>query len=272
MTIRVLRQFGAILKKDWLVEYSYRLQFLLTVSGVFFQLATFFFVSKLVGPLVAPQLRAYGGDYFSFLAIGLAFGSYQWISLQTFSSSLREQQVMGTLEIMLASPIRPEALIIGSSLWSFLFATIEVLIYLVLGALVFGLNIQHINVLSAVVVIIMTILAMSAFGILSASFIMVFKRGDPVAWAFGTVSELLGGVYYPIHILPDPLQYMANALPITHSLKAIRLAVLQGYSVGQLVHELGMLAIFAVVLLPISLLFFRKAIDIARRDGTLSQY
>lgn len=270
ITAVLARQFWAILKKDVLLEYSYRLQFVLNLAGVFLELAMFFFLAKLVK--MPARMEQYGGNYFAFLAVGLAFGQYQWISLYTFAQSLREQQVMGTLEMIFASPMRPETLIVGSSLWTYLFETIVIVLNLGMAALFFGLDLSHANLFSALVVIIMTILAMSAFGVLSAAFIVVFKRGDPVTWVFATVSGLLGGIYYPIEVLPPVLKSLSALLPITHALKAIRLAVLKGYPVQRLSTELIVLGVFAVFLLPVSLFAFRRAVNIARRDGTLSQY
>jgi ABC-2 type transport system permease protein len=42
-------------------------------------------------------------------------------------------------------------------------------------------------------------------GIISAAFIMRFKKGNPVTWMVATASELLGGVYFPIDVLPERL-------------------------------------------------------------------
>lgn len=270
MRSQIQRQLLAILKKDVLLEYSYRVQFVLNLAGVFLELAMFFFLSKLVQ--MPPSLAPYGGNYFAFLAVGLAFGQYQWISLHTFAQSLREQQVMGTLEMIFASPVRPETMIVGSSLWTYLFETIVIVLNLAMAALFFGLDLSRANVWSTLLVIGLTILAMSAFGVLSAAFVVVFKRGDPIAWLFATVSGLLGGVYYPVEVLPPALETLSAFLPITYALKAVRLAVLQGYGPAQLTTELLVLAGFAALLLPVSLLAFRRAIYLARRDGTLGQY
>lgn len=68
---------------------------------------------------------------------------------------------------------------------------------------VFGVNLGNGNYLGVLVVLILTIVAFSGLGIMAASFIMVTKRGDPVTTLVGGVGLLLGGVYYPVELLPS---------------------------------------------------------------------
>ncbi|MFB0533510.1 MAG: ABC transporter permease, partial [Anaerolineae bacterium] len=104
------------------------------------------------------------------------------------------------------------------------------------------------------------------------SFIMAFKQGNPLNAVLGTASSLLGGVYYPITVLPFWLQPFSQLLPITYSLRAMRLAVLQGYSVPALAADLLALALFSAVLLPLSMVAFRLAVRKAKLDGSLTQF
>jgi ABC-2 type transport system permease protein len=80
---------------------------------------------------------------------------------------------------------------------------------------VFGADPGSVNLRAAVVVQSLTVLAFSGIGILSASFTMVFKRVDPVNFLFGSASTLLGGVFYPITILPGWLQLISYLVPLT---------------------------------------------------------
>jgi ABC-2 type transport system permease protein len=59
---------------------------------------------------------------------------------------------------------------------------------------VFGVDRGNANLFDAMIILILTIICFCSLGIISASFIMIFKRGDPVNWVFGSVSALLGGV------------------------------------------------------------------------------
>jgi ABC-2 type transport system permease protein len=221
---------------------------------------------------VAPQLEAYGGDYFSFVLIGLAFSGYMGLSLSSFAQSIREGQTMGTLEIMLLSPTRLSAILLSSSLWSYTLTTLRVLVYLLLGALVFGFSLSQANFLTALVVLALSMTSFGGIGILSAAFVLLLKRGDPVAWLFGGISTLLAGVYYPISVLPDWLEPFSRLLPLTYALDAMRLAMLKGSSLYDIRFDILVLLGFTAFLTPLAFLAFRQALKRAKMEGSLIQY
>lgn len=267
-----MRKALAFLKRDYKSEVSYRLSFFMQFFGIFFSVTIFFFVSKLFGKAVNPYLAAYGGDYFSFVLIGIAFSGFLGTGLRTFASTISSAQSQGTLEAMLVTPTRLSAIIMFSSLWNFLFTAFNVFIYLLFGALVFGVNLSKANVAVALLVLLLTILVFSGMGIISASFIMVLKRGDPINWLFGSASSLLGGTYFPITVLPAWLQKFAYLVPLFYALRAMRLAVLQGFTFGALAGDILALAAFAGIIIPLSMLCFKYAVKKAKIDGSLATY
>jgi ABC-2 type transport system permease protein len=180
--------------------------------------------------------------------------------------------MMGTLEAMLVTPTKVDMIIVSSSLWDYIFATFRILIFLLLGVFVFGVDMGNANLFAALIILILTIICFSSLGIISASFIMIFKRGDPVNWVFGSVSALLGGVLYPITVLPGWLQIFSYLLPITYSLRGMRHALLQGYSLAALGLDIVALIVFSVVLMPLGILCFRYAVRKAKMEGSLTQY
>ena len=262
----------SFLRRDVSQALSYRLSFLLQFIGIFFSMAVFYFLSQLFGNALVPQLDKYGGDYFSFVLVGLAFTGYMGLSLSSFAGSIREGQMMGTLEIMLLSPTRLSSILLASSLWSYLLTTLHVVVYFVVGVLVFGVNLSQANPATALVVLVLSITSFSSIGILSAAFIMWIKKGDPVAWLFGSVSSLLAGVFYPVSVLPDWLELLSRFVPLTYALDAMRLAMLRGYSLYQLRFDIFALLGFTVVLTPLAFLAFRKALKRAKMEGSLAQY
>jgi ABC-2 type transport system permease protein len=140
-----------------------------------------------------------------------------------------------------------------------------------LGVLVFGAAFPSANLAGAFSAIVLGIAAHLGFGILSASFVIVFKRGDPVSWAIDALTFLVAGIFYPVEVLPATLQPVASLLPATHALRALRRSLLQGAGPAELASELGLLAFFAALLLLLSGFSLRIALKKATRDGTLGQ-
>jgi ABC-2 type transport system permease protein len=267
-----LRVVPAFLRRDWQLEFSYRLAFFLQFFEILFSVAAFYFIARLIGPAANPYLQAYGGDYFSFVLIGIAFTGYFGVGLSSFSSSLRQAQTTGTLEAMLSTPTSFSAIIVSSTLWSYLMTTLRVGVYLLIGTLFLGVDLNTGNLGAALLILVLTVISFSSLGILAASFIMVLKRGNPVTWLFGTFSSLLGGVYYPIDVMPAWLQVFSYLLPVTYALHGMRLALLQGAGFDALATDIAVLLLFCLVLLPLGLFAFRFAVNKARADGSLTHY
>jgi ABC-2 type transport system permease protein len=262
----------AFVKRDLRILISYPFAFMLQFFGIFSTILMFHFVARVFGRAASPYLVAYGGDYFSFVLVGLAFSGFMTVAMNSFALSIREGQMTGTLEAMLVSPTRLSTILVSSSLWNFTFTSLRVLFFFLIGYVCFRVDLSRANLPAALVVQGLTILSFSALGIISASFIMVFKQGNPLDALMGAAFSLLGGVFYPVAVLPAWLQPLAWCLPITYSLHAMRLAMLMGASWRELAPDILMLALFAAVLLPFSLLIFRRAVRRARRDGSLTQY
>ena len=262
----------AFLKKDWRIETSYRISFILQFIGIFFSVSLFYFIALLFGDAADPYLGRYGTDYFSFVLVGIAFSNYFGVGLSSFSSRIRQAQTTGTLEAMLTTPTKHTTIVISSSLWEYLMTTLRVFVYLAIGVIFMGVTFKDANYASASLVLLLSIISFSSLGIIAASFILVLKRGDPITWIVSSISSLLGGVYYPINVLPEGLRWLAMLLPITYSLDAMRLALLQGESIGNLLPQLMALSVFCVVLVPAGIIAFRYAVRKAKTDGSLTQY
>ncbi len=268
----MLRLFWAFLVRDYYEAVSYRVSFLLDLGNIFFRAITFYFVALLLGDSVSPLLAEFNGDYFSFVLIGLAFGGYFSVGLGGFASALRRAQTTGTLEAMLMSPAPLSLIVLGSAGWSYAFTTLRVAVYLMLGTLVLGLRLGQVNLAGSLAALALSIVAFASLGIIAASVIMVIKRGDPITGLFSSFSFLLGGIYYPIEIMPQWLQGVARLLPITYGVHAMRLALLSGADWVALAPDLMILGGFCALLFPLSLLIFRLAVERARHEGSLTQF
>jgi ABC-2 type transport system permease protein len=263
----------AFLVRDFHTQTSYRAAFVLSFVGLFFRAFIFFFISRFIGDMATQGLTeaGYTGDYFAFVLIGLAFNLYVGLGLTTFADSLREAQTTGTLEAMMMTPTPVSLMVVGAAGWSYAFTTLRVLVYLGLGAIL-GIDLSGANWGLAAVALLLALIAFASIGIIAASVIMVIKRGDPITALVANISALVGGVYYPIEVLPGWLQTIAQFIPLTHALRLMRLTLLNGAGWAEVRGDMAALSAFCVVLLPLSLFTFRTAVNKARRDGSLAQY
>jgi ABC-2 type transport system permease protein len=262
----------AFLKRDFLVEVSYRFPFVFQVAWTLLSIASYSFLARFIGRSTVPALDAYGGDYFAFVVIGVALHEYLTTALDAFSRSIRDSQLAGTLEALLATQTSLPTIILSSAAYPFLWRSFNVVLYLLLGAGLFDLRLASGNWAAAILILILSIIVFSGLGILSASFTMVFKRGSPITLLFGGLSWLLGGVFYPVTVMPTWLQRVSALLPITYAIEGMRACLLGAGRWSDLWGSLGPLMLFAFVVFPLSLVSFHYATRHARMTGTLAQY
>lgn len=261
----------AFLRRDLLNAASYKLSFGYSFLGIAFSTATFYFLSGLFGSNPVRGLEEYGGRYFPFVLVGIALTDYLATAIHSFSAQIREGQLTGTLEPLLLTRASLFTILLGSSLYPFCFTTFRVLGYFLLGVAL-GVSFSGANFLGAFLIFGLTIISFGALGIGSASFVMVFKRGDPVGWVFTSLSSLLGGVFYPVSVLPAWLSEISFILPITHALRGLRRCLLTKAPISAVLPELAILAGFVALLLPLSISIFGWAVRRAKRDGSLAHY
>src|SRR5687767_9091869 len=105
----------------------------------------YYFLSRFVGEALKGDLQQYGGDYFSFMLIGLALNDYLIVPLGLFSRHIRESQLNGTLEAVLSTQTPLHTVILSSALYPFVRASINAAAYIGLGIAVFGVRFGAVN-------------------------------------------------------------------------------------------------------------------------------
>lgn len=266
-----LQKFHAYVVRGWVSWTTYRTDMTLHIIGWVLPVLTYFFIGQMIEPATAPLIQPYG-DYKHFMLVGVAFQGFIQSAFTTFTHVIRNEQRWGTLEFMLLSPTRIGTVLVLSGTWSFVLNSVNTIIVLLVGTFLLGITYPDANLLSAVVILFLVVLASMGVGMISAGVIMVAKRGDPVAFFFNSLTYLLAGVLFPITILPQFVRYLSYAIPLTHGLRGLRLALIQGSDLAELTPEIGILLLFCVLLIPIGLWCFSLGFNRARKDGSLAHY
>jgi ABC-2 type transport system permease protein len=268
--IETARKASAIFVRDARLAFSYPMSFWLGWVSIAGQVLAFYFVGELVGPSKSFGFGGHETSYFNYVIVNLAFVEFQTVAIQSFQRAIRSDQMLGTLEAVLATPTSLPLIVLSSGLWAFTLTAVEVAVYLAIGSLL-GLDLAKTNVVTAGAFLLLTVACMSPVGVLSAASIMTFKQLGPTNWVASGLAMLLGGVLFPVSKLPVLLQYVSWLLPITHALNGIRGAV-AGATIAQLAPDAWWMIACAVLLLPVSLVAFAAAVRRAKIDGTLGHY
>lgn len=273
-TILFFRRIWAFLARDWRLELSYRMQFFLRILSILIVVTTLFFISRIFTGFTDPRFTQWRDPLAAWLT-GLAVLNYFMTGFSSLANAIRQEQVQGTLESVLMTPISVPTVIVASSAWDFVQATFFSFLYLFFGWLFFDVHYRG-SFLLALVFLLLTTVVLSCLGILSASFAMVFKRGDPFGVFLGAGSALFSGVFFPTQLINQyagaGVAGISRILPPTYGLEGIRRVLIEGEGFSQVREPFLILVVFLAVLLPFSLWVFGRAVRRAKREGSLIQY
>jgi ABC-2 type transport system permease protein len=143
-------------------------------------------------------------------------------------------------------------------------------VYVAWGTALFGFPLRNANWIAVAVVLLATLLAFSGLGIVSASYVLLFKRGNPAKWLLLSFSSVAGGMLFPTSILPDWLQFAARLNPVTYALDGMRAALLSGASLSAVWRYVVVLFLMAGILLPVSIVVFSWTLRRTKTTGTLT--
>jgi ABC-2 type transport system permease protein len=262
-----LDAMAAIVRRDAILFISYRAQFVSQVLTPLFSLTVFYYISKV---LTSSTIDSPGG-YFGFVVIGLVIVQILTISLGVMPVTVRQELVSGTIERSLVSAHGPVNGILGSMLFPLINALLSGTLMLVLAALIFGLPLESTAALAIPVALLGTI-AFMPFAVMLVAMVMAFKQVSSASGFLVTAIAIVGGLYFPIALLPSWIRWASDVQPFTPATDLLRHLLVGTPLVHPFAIELLKLIAFAAVLLPIAFYLLRKAIRYGQRTGTIAEY
>jgi len=265
----MLLKLLAFWKRDLQIALTYRFAFFLQTARTIALLLSFFFIGKLFTENGPPQLAAYGGNYFRFVFLGIAFSGLTATAGVSLKQMAAFELSNGTFEAIQLTPTSFTTLAIGKALWDLGAIFVKTAVYLLLGAALFRIDFSQAHWTVLVPIICLSATTFLGIGMFSTGFFLLTRESNPIETIFGWLSRFLAGVFFPIAILPGWLRTLSNYLPLTYTLEAVRKSLIGGASFQNVAHELIFLSIFSFIVFPTGFLFFLWAFDQARLQGKL---
>ena len=107
------------LRRDFLVDFSYKISFFSQFFGIVLTSISFFFISKTFPMTNSIHLADFNYDYFMFATIGIAIIDMVIMTMRSLTNSLREAQTFGYDEILFISSVSPTYIFFCSSILGF---------------------------------------------------------------------------------------------------------------------------------------------------------
>ncbi|MFH0816549.1 MAG: ABC transporter permease [Methanobacteriota archaeon] len=256
----------------------FKTSFFFSIVAMFVSITTFYYFGQVFGDATAVAVEDYGGNYFSYVLIGLAFNQFAVTSLSTYLATVQNIYWSNWLELILTAPMRLKTYFVAAMSWAYTYSTILIAFYFIIGVGIFGAAIAFPPGWYVIILILfLTVLSISGIGLMAAStFMLLNAKGqvEPISWFVGTVSALVCGVYYPPELLPPSIHAISYIFPHTYALEGLREILLNGKGLmdPSIQMIILILAIFSMILLPLGMAMFKSGIKKAEKDGTLARW
>ncbi len=177
-------------------------------------------------------------------------------AMMTAIAVVREKET-GTMEILLASPLRPICIILAKATPYFVFSAVNLASILLLSRFVLGVPIAGNLWLLLAVSLIFIFLALS-LGLLISN-IVSSQMAAMLASGMGLMIPviILSGLMFPIESMPRVLLWLSAVVPARWYIEAVKKIMIQGVPLQYVVKEMMILAVMAVVLVTVSLKLFK---------------
>ncbi len=214
----------------------------------------------------------YVGGVFSYIIVGLMLIPFFNLAIEGPERTLRGLHqgytYLGGFKIprwayyYLAGVSKADAFI-GTFIFEFLVFIVRLFIYLGIGSTIFGFSLSgNPDIIAALVFALAGFIACLGLGLLVANTFWLFIYNpevvvNPYTWILTSLPSIIGGVYFPLEVLPQPLRLLSYALPHYYAFTGIRGALLGGKNLYELLPILYPLLIYVLVVFPLGLAVFR---------------
>ncbi|NLI09822.1 MAG: ABC transporter permease [Elusimicrobia bacterium] len=267
-----MNKIFAFIKKDFMLKKSYRFAFLWGIFSSIFSFLIFYFIDLLMDKRITAFLAPYGINYFSYVFLGVIIFNFSGAGPGSISQKVYEEKICGSLEEILILKENLFLFLLSASIYNFILSLGEALVYLSAGFIFFKIDFSSVNITSMIIIMFFSFFSFSALGILSSVFVLLFKRGNPLAFLLSSAEGFLGGAYFPAAVLPFGLYKLSYIFPVYWSIRASQKAFYSGASFLDIWPELSILFLFSVFLFPASFFLFGLALNKAKIKGSLNQY
>lgn len=255
----------AILRLETHILRQYRFSWITQLVHSVFMLGIFHFISRAVGPQPIFQ-----GQYFSFVALGIAFESLFHSLALGASGRLRDWQTQGVLQSLFVAPVARWKLLLLAGVPDGIYAVGKAVFLLLVSWLLFGADWERVRwswLLGTTVVLFWITQALSLLGISS---VLLWKRVNLVTVFTSIGTTVLAGVYFPVEVLPKWLQVAAGSIPLTHALGLFRWSIAGETFFVAPGASMGVLLAWAVLLTVLAAISFRSAERRLLQSGSLT--
>jgi len=251
--------------------------FYLTRRYVWWDVAFFLWTvaNTLTIVFIAKGIQATGGSIdvdraTTTLLIGAVVWAYLGIIFEFITETVAWERWEGTIEYTFMAPLSRAMHLGGSGVFSVLYGLVRAILLFIVVAFFFGLSMPDANFAAALVLLLIASVSFFGIGMMTAVLPLISpEKGAQLGFIAQGMLLVVSGVYYPVSVLPQWMQWLSTISPATYALRGIRASILEG--AGLQWANVWPLLVIGVVSIPLGLWVFSRGEIYAKRHGKLKR-
>lgn len=270
------RAFAAVVRREWMIFVRYPSWIIsLFIWPVIFPMG-YILTARALSGVDGSGLQTFRTttgltEYVGYIAVGTMVWMWQNVVLWQVGYALRNEQMRGTLESNWLSPTWRFAYLLGSSIPQLVSMLILMAVSGIEYALLFGVDFNG-SLWLTLLVMAAAIPSIYGLGFAFASVVITAKEANAFVFLVRGIVMIFCGITYPLAILPAWMQSVAQWLPQTYVIHAMRTAALSTEGFAGIATDLKMMLIFGAFWLVLGYLLFNWMERRARQTGAIGQY
>jgi ABC-2 type transport system permease protein len=210
-------------------------------------------------------------DLLNYAVVALAANTLLFSTIYFVGEILDRERVKGTLVGLFLAPCPRLSWLTGFALVGVFEMGLSAVVALGAGHTLLGVRFA-VNWAALALTLVLFLASLWGIGIVFSAIGLYIKKANPFSNLVSPFMILLGGVYYPVALLPDPLRWLARGLPMGYGMQALADASLRNASIASLGSQLLPLLGFAIGLPVLGVLAFNWIERAVRVRGELDLY
>ena len=206
------------------------------------------------------------------LLVGAVVWSYLGLLFEIVTETVAWERWEGTIEYTFMAPLSRPAHLLGMGAFAVVYGVLRTM--LLFGVVSAFLDVSYANAdfASAMVVLAVSSISFVGIGMMTAVLPLISpEKGTQLGFIAQGLLLVISGVYYPVSVLPQWMQWLSVISPATYTLEGARKAVLDGAGVAALWGEIWPLLVIGVIAIPAGLAVFAQGERYAKRHGRLKR-
>ena len=206
------------------------------------------------------------------LLIGAVVWSYLGLVFEIVTETVAWERWEGTIEYTFMAPLSRPAHLFGMGAFAVVYGVLRTILLFGVVAAFLSVHFSNPNFGSAMVVLAVSSISFVGIGTMTAVLPLISpEKGTQLGFIAQGLLLVVSGVYYPVSVLPEWMQWISTISPATYTLEGARKAILDGAGVQALWGDIWPLLVIGAVAVPLGLWVFSQGERYAKRHGRLKR-